>query len=111
MSDKNGNGVDAIEVQTIEVLPPEPIKRRGPGRPKGSKTKKRGPLARRLQKLGFDPVKTLVDFAKDPEETKEFRYQCAIELLPYCYPKLRSQEIRIDQTEPFVFHFIATQDD
>jgi len=57
------------------------------GRIRGTPNKKTGEIAKKLRKLGCDPIEGLAKIALDPESKPELKVRCLAELAQYLYPK------------------------
>ena len=68
------------------------------GRKRGSKNKKTLLGADELLlKLDINPIKKLIDIAESGDASIEQQIRCWQEVAKYTYPKLKSQEIYIEQ--------------
>jgi hypothetical protein len=72
------------------------------GRICGTPNKKTDELARKLAKLGCDPIEGLARIALDPESKPELRVRCLAELAQYLYPKRKAVDplIKVENTVP-----------
>jgi len=52
-----------------------------------------------LLDLGINPIQRLIEIAESDEATIDHRINCYKEIAKYTYPKLKSQDIRIEQYE------------
>lgn len=62
------------------------------GRVRGTPNKKTDELARKLAKLGCDPIEGMALIAIDPDHAPELRVRCYIELAQYLYPKRKAAD-------------------
>jgi hypothetical protein len=69
----------------------------GAGRKKGTTNKIAGEVAERLQELGCDPIKGMVEIAKGKNTPLELRCRMYSELAQYVWPKRKSVDIPIRQ--------------
>ena len=70
------------------------------GRQKGSPNKKTLlKAADLLLNLEINPIQKLIEIAESDEATIDHRINCYKEIAKYTYPKLKSQDIRIEQHE------------
>ena len=68
------------------------------GRQKGSPNKKTLLKAvDLLLNLEINPIQKLIEIAESDEATTDHRINCYKEISKYTYPKLKSQDIRIEQ--------------
>jgi hypothetical protein len=70
------------------------------GRVRGTPNKKTEDLARKLRRLGCDPIEGLAKIALDPETKTELRFRCFSELAQYIYPKRKAIEIKQSEHVP-----------
>ena len=70
------------------------------GRQKGTPNKKTLIKADDLLlELDVNPIQRLIEIAESDEATIDHRINCYKEIAKYTYPKLKSQDIRIEQHE------------
>jgi len=70
------------------------------GRQKGAPNKKTLlKVADLLLDLGINPIQELIEIAKSDESTIDHKINCYKEIARYTYPKLKSQDVRIEQHE------------
>jgi hypothetical protein len=70
------------------------------GRQKGVPNKKTLlKVADLLLDLDINPIQELIDIAESDEATIDHKINCYKEIARYTYPKLKSQDIRIEQHE------------
>ena len=70
------------------------------GREKGTPNKKTLIRAEDLLiDLSVNPIQRLIEIAESDEATIDHRINCYKEIAKYTYPKLKSQDIRIEQYE------------
>lgn len=50
-------------------------------------------LAERLEAAGFDPVRVVIEIARDVAAAPELRLRAASELLPYLFPRRKAVEL------------------
>jgi hypothetical protein len=60
------------------------------GRVRGTPNKQSDAIARKIAKLGCDPIEGLARIALDPETKPELRVRCFTELAQYVYPKRKA---------------------
>jgi hypothetical protein len=68
------------------------------GRKKGTPNKKREAILEVVAREGEDPLIVLARQTKSPDEDK--RIYAAVQLMPYCHPKLSAIEISEDPESP-----------
>jgi len=66
------------------------------GRVRGTPNKQTDAIARKLAKLGCDPIEGLARIALDPETKPELRVRCFTELAQYVYPKRKAVDPHSD---------------
>ena len=74
--------------------------RPGAGRKKGSQnrtTKYRNQVLKRLAESGYDPLAAMIEMAQDPKNSDKIRFSAAKEIASYCFPKMRSVDINIQE--------------
>ena len=52
-----------------------------------------------LLNLNINPIQKLIEIAKSDESTIDHKINCYKEIARYTYPKLKSQDVRIEQHE------------
>jgi hypothetical protein len=67
------------------------------GRVRGTPNKATDALARKLTKLGCDPIEGLAKIALDPATEASLRVRCFAELAQYIYPKRKA--VALDSAE------------
>ena len=63
------------------------------GRIRGTPNKRTDELARKLSRIGCDPMEGMARIAMDPEIAPELRVRCFIELAQYLYPKRKPVDL------------------
>lgn len=63
------------------------------GRIRGTPNRKTELVAKKLAKLGCDPIEGLALIALDPETKVELKVRCLSELAQYVYPKRKAVDI------------------
>jgi hypothetical protein len=64
------------------------------GRVRGTANKATDALARKLKKLGCDPIEGLAKIALDPFTEVSLKVRCFTELAQYLYPKRKAVDIK-----------------
>ena len=81
------------------------------GRKRGTKNKKTLLAADELLlKLDINPIEKLISIAESKESSVEQQIRCWQEIAKYTYPKLKSQEIYVEedqQPESIEIHFVS----
>ena len=63
------------------------------GRIRGTPNRKTELVAKKLAKLGCDPIEGLARIALDPETKPEIKVRCFSELAQYLYPKRKAVDV------------------
>jgi hypothetical protein len=63
------------------------------GRTRGTPNKKTELVAKKLAKVGCDPLEGLAKIAVDPETKVEIKVRCLAELAQYVYPKRKAVDL------------------